>query len=90
MMCTFIPVHITFMYTGLFDAEPCHRAREQRERCRRWQGLAGQLLMEPLANYCSLPMLLPVLPFCTRVRGITILHPLFLHHPPLLPAGSPI
>lgn len=32
MMYTFIPVHITFMYTGLFDAEPCHRARENNGR----------------------------------------------------------
>lgn len=65
--------------------------REQRERCRaprQRQGLPGQLLMEPLANYCSLPVLLPVLPFCIRAQGIAILNPLFLHHPPLLPVSS--
>lgn len=44
--------------------------------------------MEPLANYCSLPMLLPVLPFCIRAQGIAILNSLFLHHPPLLPVSS--
>lgn len=53
------------------------------------QGLPGPLLMNPLANYCSLPELLPVLPVLHPCPRMAIPNPLFLHRHPLLPSGSP-
>lgn len=58
-------MHIPFIYTDPFDAEPCNRAGGTTGEVQGTEtGLVGQSLMRPLANYCSLGF-----PSCIPVQG---------------------
>lgn len=50
-------MHITFIYTYIFDAKTCNGARRNNQE--RWQGgqlrsrqgMIGQMMLKPLTNY---------------------------------------
>lgn len=61
--CTSLPCRRVCLMQGCVRSE-----RNSSRAAGQCQGLAGQLLMKPLANYCSLSLLLPVTPFCIPVE----------------------